>query len=310
MLTIIEGPDGSGKTRFAEWYADNCGYDYTEIDHHGSYPGIERTFDAYYSSIARATQVPPYGTAKTTFIVMDRAWLGELVYGPIRKNPSGNRIGTAGRRILERFAWSARAVVVLCMPPLSKCQDWFLAKPVTSDAFLQQHAKPDELLEVHGRTYNEYQRFVNGVYSCSLPLVTYDATHHTYEELRTVIASLRPHANGGPGIGAWKPGESLLIVSNGMPYANTAPKSEAARIANELEAFNVGENTLYWSKPIGSALWVQALNPPRVFAIGRASQDWCKRAKLSNVKNLPDTMGWHAKHAINAHPLASEASQA
>jgi hypothetical protein len=212
--------------------------------------------------------------------------------------------------MLERGALSAQAVVVLCMPPLSVCQDWFLSKPETEDTFLEQHAKPDELLSLHERTYREYSRFASGSYKCSLPLIVYDPMQHSYEELRATIASVRPQPNGGPGIGAWKPNRSLLVVSEGVPYFNTYEKSEAARVTNDLEAFNVPESELYWMKPNNSGYWVTNLRPFRVFAIGKRAHTWCRHIGCTGAWTLPHTMTWHATYPAMPHPLAREASKA
>ncbi len=298
MLTILEGPDGSGKSSFAQWYINQSSEDYTAIDHHGSYPEIQNTFDYYHASIIRARE---------HFVVMDRAWHSEVVYGPLRSNPKGDRVGLIGRRILERFALAVRGVVVLFLPPYDTCREWFLSKANTSDAFLHKHAG-DNLLDVHERVYRDYYRFMTGTYRCGLPLIEIDPTDCNYEATRAAIKAVRPPQNEGPGVGAWKPGESLLVLSDGVPYMNTSPRSEAGRIAQELELAQVPEGKLYWAQPRGVCNWIDSLRPRHVFAIGKRAHRYAARWN-HHVTNLPNTFLWHSKNPITPHPLAAHAAR-
>jgi len=104
MITIFEGPDGSGKSTAALAYAEATGATYK---HWGQ---VNDPFGEYVGYLADAI---PEGSD----IVFDRFYQSELVYGPLFRQ--SERIGKR-KWLLESICAGNKAVVVLCMPPVKE----------------------------------------------------------------------------------------------------------------------------------------------------------------------------------------------
>lgn len=97
---IIEGPDGAGKTTYAQALCEQFGYEY---HHEGPPPIGVNTFTHYLRLLERS---------KPT--VFDRLHLGELVYGPLLR-------GSCGIDYEQCRYLSDKALVTVCLPPMGVC---------------------------------------------------------------------------------------------------------------------------------------------------------------------------------------------
>jgi hypothetical protein len=120
MLTILEGPDGGGKTCFAETLTSQPGSEAVTYDH-GPYLEHAEIARLYWPMIERAL-VPPRQE-----VLADRSWLAEPVYGDAYRG-GANRLPVAHRRLLERAALAAHAVVGFFLPPAERCAETFLRR--------------------------------------------------------------------------------------------------------------------------------------------------------------------------------------
>ena len=109
-ITIFEGPDGGGKSTAAQELAAKTG---ARLVHCGPFPGMKHIGRLYLEAMAPA--LDGYQD-----VVMDRCWLSEPIYGLVHRNGE-DRLGIAGRRMLERVAMRCLTQVLLYLPPLETC---------------------------------------------------------------------------------------------------------------------------------------------------------------------------------------------
>lgn len=109
LIVILEGPDGGGKTTLAQTIARHY---QCEVHHEGPPPLAVHPLEHYGSLLQRY---------RGQRVVLDRFALGERVYGPIVRKK--DRLGEDGWRVMSRLIRAARAVQVLCLPPLEMCHE-------------------------------------------------------------------------------------------------------------------------------------------------------------------------------------------
>jgi hypothetical protein len=255
VLTILEGPDGGGKTTLARWFTKMGGV----IEHHGPYNGVEHTAPLYERSVRHAT---------SQHVVMDRAWQAEPIYGNVYRE-GGDRVGVAYRRMLERLALSVSGVVVLCRPP------WINVRDTWRTRAAEEYLDNERQLSL---VYAEYNRV-----RTDLPMVRYDYTRMGERTLRTTINDVRPWANQGPGIGRWAPGLVVLLVGEGPsdnPFVGFTRAGCSAWLAERLEEAKISEASLYWVNAIAedgrpnSTWFIRHLRPRWIVAMGRVAEEW------------------------------------
>lgn len=310
MLTILEGPDGGGKSTFASFLASRGAF---HVHDHGPYKGETNIAPKYFNSIVEARSWP---------IIMDRSWVAEPIYGAAFRGGT-DRIGTARRRMLERAAYSVRGVVALFMPPYDVCRRTFLAR--LDQEYLET---PTELANV----YDGYLGLVRGVFDVSgeayaaphgLPYVVADWTRHTPQAIAMMIEAARPAANRGPGSGHWWPDESILIVgdrndagdfaSEVSPFTSWVEDGHGSWLAETLEEAGIPERRLYWinshdhhGRPASSE-WINELRPRSVVCLGKEAAQWFfawTGAKyMGSVHEVQHPKYWKTHHSDELYPL-------
>jgi polyphosphate kinase 2 (PPK2 family) len=106
VLTIFEGPDGSGKTTAAREYAEQTGARYV---HFPALPRVKHGLGRMYVEAMLPALLGYHD------VVFDRCWLSETPYGEAFREGQ-DRLTQADRRMLERLALRCGAVVVKCLP--------------------------------------------------------------------------------------------------------------------------------------------------------------------------------------------------
>ena len=109
-LTILEGPDGSGKTTTADQIVD--GWEAMKI-HQGPFQSnpLLETMVKIDTAVELAEQ---FGAVH---LVMDRSHIGELIYGPLFRGHSKMELDTA--QVLNAYIRSKHDTrIILCHPPL------------------------------------------------------------------------------------------------------------------------------------------------------------------------------------------------
>ncbi len=277
IVTILEGPDGAGKTTLGERLLSKFSDSLPEhaVVNHGPYAGEERIFDRY---------AEPLVSSSSDYQLFDRSWIAEPIYGQAFRG-GANRISVGQRRMLERLAFTRSAVVVLALPPFASCKRSFLSR------------KGAEYLETADQLRQVYDLYVGISRYTSLPVVLYDYETMNFSYVARLIDDARPLLNDGPGIGHWNPGSVALLVGDrpnasnsslsrrawGLPFISSSGGGCSAWLAEQLEELSVPESALYWVNAYDEggaetpSRFVDSLNPQRIIALGAAARGWCER---------------------------------
>lgn len=301
---ILEGPDGGGKTTLGAALAKATG---AVAINHGPYPEITEPslWLKYLHSM-----LPAYVGLHP--VILDRAWFAEPIYGAAFRGGK-NRLLEWQRRILERFALGVGAVVAYCLPPYEACHRAWASR------------RAAEYLQDAGQlraVYDAYAREARAALD-KQPLATvrhdYTRDGHALEFLAGLDAY---PANDGPGVGAWRPGRSIVLVGErpggaGGPHApafcGTSPSGCSAWLASQLEIAGVPERALYWvnayptnrdEAPLDPT-FVERLRPPHVFALGRDAAAWAAARGVSAVE-VEHPQFWKRFRASEPYPLIEE----
>lgn len=297
-LTILEGPDGCGKSALASKFLEaKLAHG---VLHHGPYldDGPE-VINRYLSQMRH----PPKSMAH---VIFDRSWLSEPIYGWVRRHGQ-DRVGIAGRRYCERLALACQGVVLMPATDFETCAARYIARK--GDEYL---TKVSELKEV----YNLYAAL--GTLS-SLPTYIVD-TAADIRKIFEIIQQGRPRSNQGPGIGHWHPGHVTLIVGEKtsesaatdlpfiVPDNNTAGCS--FWLAEKLESWKIREAELYWVNALDNdgketdPSFLTFLRPQRVVALGKTAERWCRvTARIEKFKTVEHPQYWKRFHYHQDYPL-------
>lgn len=302
-LTILEGPDGGGKTtltgRWASQLERQAGVTVTRVNH-GPYLGTVDLAPKYLAGL-----MPQRGW----HTLMDRCWLSEHVYGPIVRH--ANRIGPAEQRALERVALSAQPLVVWCLPSYAACERAYLARREL------EYLKDEGQLR---RVYDEFARLAVDDHTTALPTVTYNWEREPHvESFFDFAREMRWAPNDGPGVGAYRPGVTLMVgeqVSNEtaalpLPFVSWDQGGCVAWLSEKLEAWGVSERDLYWINALDlkgrgtqAGEWLDRLAPRRVIALGSVAEAWCRQHVHGNTRGVPHPQWWKRfKHHDESYPL-------
>jgi hypothetical protein len=309
VLTIVDGPDGGGKSTWTRWYTARGRQ---QVYDHGPYPGEELIAPHYWESMIPARDWP---------VVMDRCWVAEPIYGAAFRGGM-NRITTAHRRMLERAALAVRGVVALFLPPYEICRLAFLARK--GDEYL---ASTEELAAV----YDGYLGLIRGATNVngrwlhlpmSLPYVVADWTRHTPRQISALIESVRGLPNEGPGTGRWAPDETVVLVGDRpgttpgpgwSPFTTWNDRGCSAWLADVLEAAEIPESALYWVNAFsadGRATpheWLATLQPRTVITLGREAAAWLQKwdghRTLRAIDEVEHPQFWKRFHHRDPYPL-------
>lgn len=297
MLTILEGPDGAGKTTLARKIERRLA---ATVHHHGAYAGVESTVLRYWHSIRTARHVP---------VVMDRSWLSEPIYNDLRPvEPRYDRVGPAFKRMLARAAWGARALYVLCLPSVETCLRAWRGRPT------EEMLRREEMVRlVHARYVALTPKNVDGC------LVRYDYTEEGEPDLDRLEA-LRPPPDRGPGAGHFAPGNVLLVGEQhsdpasevaGVPFFSLNRAGCAAWLAERLDEAGAQEKDLYWINAIDprgrhvAPAFVERLEPRAIVALGRVAETWCRVHGVGPYVAVPHPQVWKRFHHHEPYPLVS-----
>lgn len=157
-ITIVEGPDGGGKSTLAERLAREQD---AILIHSGPFRGVRHLTRIYANMLSPAL----LGDAN---VVLDRSWISEPIYGAVFRN-GDDRVGDAGREELEELAHRACGVVILCMPPFEACLAAYQARmPIE----IRRH--PHTAVQDAEQLHNIYHFY--DVVPTTLPIERYDYT--------------------------------------------------------------------------------------------------------------------------------------
>lgn len=154
LITIFEGPDGSGKSTAAKNYALRTNAHYV---HMGPLKHVTSGLARMYVE----AMMPALLGHRS--VVMDRCWMSEPIYGRAFRGGK-DRLHAADYRMLERLAMRCGAVVVHCRPNLGKVlENWF-------------SRRESEMLMAKKQLITVYDLYGDLTYTTSLPVMTFDYT--------------------------------------------------------------------------------------------------------------------------------------
>ncbi len=279
-ITILEGPDAGGKTTLGLHLVATRQADV--YYHQGPYGG-----DPLRESLDVAGFL--YGSTRRG-VVFDRFHLGEQVYGPIYR--AFDKLGIAGRRMLERWLLSHRTVLVKCMPDVEASLKIFETR------------LDDEMFAADGVEKFLAQHKLFEAARSDLPTLVYDFTTMggALKEVVAQMDHLRAPLNEGPGAGMFARGVTLMVgeqvnVNNdangfGPFISDISTNGCGPWLAKQLESYGVPESELYWvnaRRPNGDwedPYFISKLRPSRIIALGKTADEW-----VGTVASLIDWVG-------------------
>ena len=292
MITILEGPDCSGKTTLAK-----MGYSDAEYVHLGPPPPQTwqprdeydaRAFPAwqqYTNEIRKATNL----NQQMLPFLYDRLMYGELIYGPILR-PSKTKFNWVYCRMLERVLLANQSVLIACMTDYDTCYS----------VWAEQKTMRHELVKDDGHFREIWEAYRSLFEKVSLPKVDYDFTSDDIDSTVKYADTQRSPKNHGPGIGNYNDGCVVLIgeevnhkeTVNGWPFV--ALGGSSYWLTELLLEAGISEKGLYWVNaidPVGKVTpsdWLKPsdelvpthLTPSKIVALGTTAAIWCKKAGL------------------------------
>lgn len=303
-LTIVEGPDGAGKTTLIEAWKKEAN---VTVVHHGAYLNESAIAHLYMSSLRDAHGAEGH-------VVFDRSWLAEPIYGRAFRD-GVDRIGPERARMLERCALALNAIVVMCLPPITRCvANWESRR---EREYLTRVEALHDVWAGYAQLLTEMRNDRH-----ALQVVRYDYTIHARPRLDTPsLAALRSgHPIEHTGAGAWRPGEVALLIGDQInanvvhgdtwrpPFVSFNEGGCSAWLARGLESHGISERSLYWvnsSSTAGAPLdasFVDALRPKKIIALGRQAAHWCIENSLV-FDDVPHPQFWKRFHYNKPYPL-------
>lgn len=282
-VIILEGPDGGGKSTLARYLQDRYGYAVCKTNQPKE---GEDLFTSYTGSLVAAlNHYRP--------VVFDRHYLGEAIYGPIMRGE--DRLGTRGRRLIERLLVSRGVHLILCLPTWAQLLEAWKAK--NGDDYLRNE---DQLNKINNAYHREMDR--------GLPNAT--VYQWSLEERAEVIAScLFEPLPAYPSFMTGYPGATTLIVGErvnpkavpwDLPFHHLGNCSDW--LLDRLDDAHIPERSLCWANALNRLGEVNPLdqaltacdNLKRVIALGDKATEVCRERfnGTTEVVPLPHPQYW------------------
>lgn len=265
-IIIFEGCDGTGKTTAAREFADENGYRYV---HFGPLPLVRGSLARMYIEAMLPALMGYQG------VVLDRAWMSEVPYG-LAFRGGKDRLGDLFRRMLDRVAMRAGAVMVLCDTGWGRVLNSFRAR------------KGEEMLDSEKQlqlVYNYYKAYYDKGIGSSLPKVFYDYTEVSKEQLYTHITTARrlspPHGLDVLSAGNWDGKIVLVGESFGehkeydpwyqLPFVSFSYGGCSAWLTQQLDEAKIGEHQIFWINSDQDLTMLHFMEESKILALGQAA---------------------------------------
>lgn len=265
-LIIFEGPDGSGKSTFAQYYARRIGARYVH------FPALPRVSKGLGRMYVEAMMPALLGYQD---VVFDRSWLSELPYG-VAYREGYDRLGVASRRMLERLAMRCNAQVVRCNPGWEKVKTSYVER------------KHLEMLDNVGQLQEVYNGYM--AMSTSLPVTEFNYTVDHYSDVEAILDHAfmddlysAQHPLELKSAGSWH--ADAVIVGESFaerkdqdpwyqwPFASFSNEGCSQWLAQQLEHGGIPESSLLWVNADQDLKMIQQSSPtaPAFIALGQVA---------------------------------------
>jgi hypothetical protein len=273
VITIVEGPDGAGKTTLVDDLYFRAGGMVGRL-HQGPY--YNDVLKETLTTVSRAME-------RDAHILCDRLHLGERIYGPVFRE--ADMLKDRGQRVLERALLGLGEVVqVICYPPYD---------PHVKEAWLAR--EQIEMLESLGQLERVY-RLYKTQWSM-LPTVSYDWTQQSVDWLVEEMEAIRSPANPGPGVGWYgsdKEGTVLIVgercnplkVGTQLPFVSV--EGSSGWMSDQIP--DIDERQLYWINaltPDGQPEhpgFIEEMQPKGIIALGSVASTWLREAGYTHER--------------------------
>lgn len=287
QLTIFDGPPGS----FAEEAMTQCRQIMPAVHIREHRRPVRATPAQRRFWALGAIRPQPY----------DHAWL----FGSWLGDP----LTTHHVRVLERLALSQQVVRIAVLPTWAE---------VESGWARQFHTELNPLQRLNLKLcYDAHLAAASA--PTRLPTVVYGGPYHAPPEaLWSMVESMRLPSNIGPGVGAWRPGRSVLLVGERPnlrrgqtylgPFCAWSNVGCSSWLSHRLEAARIPERDLYWINAYdrrGHAAdprFLNHLQPRLVVALGSVAARWCRRHDVRHV-SVPHPQYWKRFRSRQPYPL-------
>ena len=161
----------------------------------------------------------------------------------------------------------------------------------------------------------------------ALPVLNYDRTEHKASDFahRAATFALR-HINQGPGGGAWRPGESVLLIGDRpntkshedgihqVPFVAFNGVGCSEWLTNQLDLFGISEELLYWVNAYDHngipthGDFLNDLDPTKIITLGARAQAWFNDIGRGGVEpvNVPHPQYHKRFYSKHPYPLIEE----
>jgi thymidylate kinase len=240
MLLLIEGCDAAGKTTLKNELVSNYGF----IE---SVPKSLPTDKTDLTMCAENAYAINLCIENDEDVVMDRSWLSEAIYSPLLRKMDG-RFSVAQTRMLERMAYTAGVVIVLCDPGWNTVRDnWY--------------HRGDEHITTELMLRTLYQRYQTLHHDTQIPVVTYNYMRNSM--VSELMNRVRKVANKAPtlkGLFGSQENSNLLVVCRppnrvgDVPLISWRHDSMPAKITRAFSRAKLDESELTWTYATGHEL--------------------------------------------------------
>lgn len=293
-LTILEGPDGGGKSSLAARFRELSPF--AHHVHCGPFPHVTKGLARLY---VEAMLPALLGLAD---VVMDRAWFSEPIYGSAFRGGE-DRLGAAQRRMLTRLALRCDVRLVLCLPGVESCLETFRGRK--GEELLEREEQLKQVYEA----YDQLAREPPG-------LPTFVHNYHLADEAPMLVSAageVKPHKTHwrsagnraapvvlvGEALGEVKEYDSLFRA----PFVSFDRGGCSAWLTDLLGEAGYQELSFLWANADDPALGeiISAEPRQRVVALGRSAHealDWLIPGGLVRYVDHPQ----HAKRFHHHEP--------
>ena len=271
-ITIVEGPDGGGKSTYAEELARDTD---ARLVHCTPFTGVNRGLARLYVE----AMLPALLNYQN--VVLDRSWLSEPIYGKAFRK-GADRIGRVRRRMLERTAMRCACAVVRCQPAWSVCLKTYRSRKG------QEYLETEKQLDV---VYHEYCFM-----ETSLPVVEHDYTKGGFLAKLEPMAIPPSHPTGSRSAGNFHApvvivGDKFGLVKDcdpllQLPFVSYNGSGCSSWLTEKLDEADINEEKLLWVNADDPLLQqiVDARTRRLVCALGAAAGDRLTRLEIAHER--------------------------